>query len=107
MAQIINRFQGETRPLSIVHVSPHFSIACDVSQPEFGAGNRRPPRILYHPLDKWRTRSPWVGLFHFQINTEIIRPLGGRGTSPADTRMIVQTPLGEAGALPSQRPDGA
>jgi hypothetical protein len=49
-------------------------------------------------------------LFHFQINAEIIRPLGGRGTRPADTRMIVHTPLGEAGASPSgrtNRPDGA
>jgi hypothetical protein len=29
-------------------------------------------------------------------------PPGGRGTSPANRRMIVHTPLGEAGASPSQ-----
>jgi hypothetical protein len=43
--------------------------------------------------------------FHFRIDTEIIHLPGGRGTRPADRRMIVQTPLGEAGASPSQRPD--
>jgi hypothetical protein len=41
-------------------------------------------------------------LLHFQIDMEIIRPLGGRSARPADTCTIVHTPLGEAGASPSQ-----